>query len=333
MPVLTLPQSQSTVVNPIAYRAIALDFELWSRTKDEIQREYFAHFTTLLQTSRYRRFNSRQRFVKMGLVRKLLFAVQTDWYCRDDLSHLIDALKVVAEANFTKDEAIKPIVSYLAANLHEGAYTVSTTARRTNRRLVDPIGQPDSPSSPLSIVSRLDQIGAREKAEHVFAALLSILSSPTSYTRFAVSLPHTRIPLLLLGDRPSSFIASRVLALISMSLHASPTFSRKFELISGWNVLKAVLPRAWDHNVNEAAFGILLGRGGTNTNAGGNVVVCPQIVPTILCALKEGLELMSKALETTVDQGKVLLVIFATPIADAGLSAALSLRIGCRVTD
>ncbi|KAL4258196.1 Beach-domain-containing protein [Pleurotus pulmonarius] len=276
---------QSTVVNPIAYRAIALDFELWSRTKDEIQREYFAHFTTLLQTSRYRRFNSRQRFVKMGLVRKLLFAVQTDWYGRDDLPHLIDALKVVAEANFTKDEAIKPIVSYLAANLHE-----------------DLIGQPDSPSSPLSIVSRLDQTGAREKAEHVFAALLSILSSSTSYTRFAVSLPHTRIPLLLLGDRPSPIIATRVLTLVGMSLHASPTFSRKFELISGWNVLKAVLPRAWDHNVNEAAFGILLGRGGANANAGGNVVVCPQIVPAILCALKEGLESMSKALEISMDQ-------------------------------
>ncbi|KAF4607270.1 hypothetical protein EYR38_001331 [Pleurotus pulmonarius] len=276
---------QSTVVNPIAYRAIALDFELWSRTKDEIQREYFAHFTTLLQTSRYRRFNSRQRFVKMGLVRKLLFAVQTDWYGRDDLPHLIDALKVVAEANFTKDEAIKPIVSYLAANLHE-----------------DLIGQPDSPSSPLSIVSRLDQTGAREKAEHVFAALLSILSSSTSYTRFAVSLPHTRIPLLLLGDRPSPIIATRVLTLVGMSLHASPTFSRKFELISGWNVLKVVLPRAWDRNVNEAAFGILLGRGGANANAGGNVVVCPQIVPAILCALKEGLESLSKALEISADQ-------------------------------
>ncbi|KAJ8689982.1 beige protein-like 1 [Pleurotus ostreatus] len=293
---------QSTVVNPIAYRAIALDFELWSRTKDEIQREYFAHFTTLLQTSRYRRFNSKQRFVKMGLVRKLLFAVQTDWYCRDDLPHLIDALRVVAEANFTKDEAIKPIVSYLAANLHEGAFTVTTVASRARRRLLDPIGQPDSPSSPLSIVSRLDQTGGREKAEHVFAALLSILSSPTSYTRFAVSLPHTRIPLLLLGDRPSPFIATRVLALISMSLQASPTFSRKFELISGWNVLKAVLPRAWDRNVNEAAFGILLGRGSTNANAGGNVVVCPQIVPAILCALKEGLESMSKALEMAADQ-------------------------------
>ena len=56
----------------------------------------------------------------MGVVRKLLFVWQTDWYAPDVLPFLLDTIRVVAEANFTIDDAIRPIVSYLAANLHEG---------------------------------------------------------------------------------------------------------------------------------------------------------------------------------------------------------------------
>lgn len=108
------------MVNSVAYRAIALDFELWARTRKEIQRVHLEHFTTLLYTSRFKRFNIKQRFAKLGLVRKLLFVLQTEWYQHDMISFVVDALKVAAQANFSPDDAIKPIISFLAANLHEG---------------------------------------------------------------------------------------------------------------------------------------------------------------------------------------------------------------------
>jgi hypothetical protein len=116
---------QSTVVNIPAYRAIALDFELWSRTRKEIQRVYLEHFTTVLQTSRFKRFNVWQRFAKLGLVRRLLFVLQTDWFQKDMAPFVTDALRVAMQAQFTKDGTIKPIVSYLAANLHDSSSTIS----------------------------------------------------------------------------------------------------------------------------------------------------------------------------------------------------------------
>lgn len=57
----------------------------------------------------------------MAVVRKLLFVLQMDWYQADTIPLVVDALKISAQANFSKDEAIKPIVSYLAARLHEGS--------------------------------------------------------------------------------------------------------------------------------------------------------------------------------------------------------------------
>jgi hypothetical protein len=91
----------------------------------------------------------------------------------------------------------------------------------------------------------------------------------------------TRIYLLLLGDSPSSFIAKQVLGLISISLNRSKSFSRKFELVSGWTILKSVLPPVWDVNIHSAAFGILLDQ----TQDQGPVVACSYILPAILSSL------------------------------------------------
>ena len=106
-------------MNSLAYRAIALDFEIWTASPKEIQRVHLQHFNTVLEISKYKRFNARQRLAKYGTVRKILFVLQTDWYSEDMLPELIKALAVVCQACLTQDEAIKPVVSYLAANLHE----------------------------------------------------------------------------------------------------------------------------------------------------------------------------------------------------------------------
>ena len=88
----------------VAYKAIVLDFELWSRSRKEIQRKHLEHFTILVQTSRHRAFNVTNRTAKMGLVQKLLFALQAGCYPQKTLPYVIEDLKVTSQANFTKDD-------------------------------------------------------------------------------------------------------------------------------------------------------------------------------------------------------------------------------------
>ncbi|KAK0199746.1 beach-domain-containing protein [Desarmillaria ectypa] len=262
---------QSTIVNAIAYKVIALDFEFWSRTRKEVQRVYLEHFITLLQTSRYKAFNIKQRMAKLGLIRRLLFVLQMEWYQHDIIPHLIEVLKVAAQANFAKEETIKPMVSYIAARLNEATFMAD---------------------SPHSTISRIDYKNVRQKAEQVLELLVSLLLVPTFYNKFITALPVTRICLLLLGDKPQPFVANQVLLIIGISVKISASFTRKFELISGWSILKTVLPTCWDPSVNEAAFDILLGRTGTTKvdTQGHNAVICPQIVPAIFAALHTGLD-------------------------------------------
>jgi len=137
-------------------------------------------------------------------------------------------------------------------------------------------------TSPKSILSWIDLDHVREKAERLLELFVSIVSGSTDcYTRFSMALPVTRIYLLLLGDSPSSFVAKQVLDFITISLNRSKSFSRKFELVSGWTILNTVLPHVWDVNIHSAAFRILLNR----TQDQGLVVACPHILPAILSSL------------------------------------------------
>ena len=165
-------------------------------------------------------------------------------------------------------------------------------------------------SSPHSIISRFEfRTPPREKAEQVFGLLVQILGFQPYYTKFTSALPVTRIILLLLGDRPSSFVAVQTLNLIGISIRVSSAFSRKFELVSGWSVLRTILPAVWDPEVNRAAFDLLLGRTSVSLGVGGSpaptptsatrreekerttstTVSCTHILPTIISALQTGL--------------------------------------------
>ena len=141
--------------------------------------------------------------------------------------------------------------------------------------------------SPRSVSSKLDIVDVREKAERVLDALVSLLSSSQEcYTKFTSSLPLTRICLLLLEDKPSPFIAEQVLNLIITSLDYSLSFSRKFELVSGWAYLKTVLPGAWSPGVQAAVFKVLLGKDWDSQSGDIASVSCPYIISAILASLE-----------------------------------------------
>ena len=183
--------------------------------------------------------------------------------------------------------------------------------------------------SPHSIISRFELKNPREKAEQVLLILTDILSSRPYYLKFTSALPMARICLLLLGDRPSPLVATQILNLIGLSIHMSSSFNRKFELISGWLVLKTVLPSVWDPQVNKAAFDLLLGRFSVDIGpstptpssasssksrlkskqpkAPSTTVSCTNILPIIISALQTGLTAMNHCYIADDEEGIVFI--------------------------
>ncbi|KAH0828735.1 hypothetical protein J3R83DRAFT_3154 [Lanmaoa asiatica] len=255
----------STITNTIAYVAIALDFELWSMTTVDIQRAHLEHFAFLFRASRYRKFNAKANLSKFNLVRRLLFAMQSSWYPSETVPHIVNALGVVMQARFSANDAIKPIASYIAANVN-----------------TDPV-LPPSPRTSWAGGSNNS-----EKARLVLDAVVSLLRIPTTYMKFAETLPVARITLLWLGSEPSPALVCQVLAIINISFSTSTSFGRKFELASGWLTLRKVLPPIWNDAIHEAALDLLL-QGTRNGGAVSNPVKCPQMLAVVLLALRQGL--------------------------------------------
>ena len=128
--------------------------------------------------------------------------------------------------------------------------------------------------------------------------LVSLLSSsPQLLQKFAAAVPFTRICLLLLGDRPSPSVATEVLKLVRTSIDSSQTFVRKFELVSGWVILKNVLPYAWSTDVHQVAFDILLDHKGDDKT----IVRCPNIISAIIASLHRCLQYSATDLPAMLD--------------------------------
>ncbi len=113
---------QSTVQNTLAYLTLALDFGIWSHTKVEVQKAHLEQFSTILSRSNNTRYNAKHKLAKLGVVRKMLFVLQTSWYEEDVLPVFIQAMHSCLESNFTPEDAIKPVVAYMAAHLHSSTY-------------------------------------------------------------------------------------------------------------------------------------------------------------------------------------------------------------------
>jgi hypothetical protein len=302
--------SQSTVTNTVGYRSLALDFELWAKTPKPIQSAFLDHFSTLFSVSRFKRFNATQRLAKLNIPRKLLFALQTNWFGLELVPNILKALGAAIEALHTPEDSIKPLIQYMAANLHDDPTQPAPTA--------------SGAASPLSTMSAagsllVDTAARKDKAEQALTLFLKLLSQPETYARFAGSLPLARVALLLLGDRPAPFVAVQVLRMLATCLVRSTGFARKFELVSGWSILKTVLPRAWAPEVHVAAFDVLLGRDPTASRASSHKgkdkphesvngdnsenkedstqIACPYICPAIFTSLRRGLETVASQMQ------------------------------------
>ncbi|KAG1732883.1 uncharacterized protein EDB91DRAFT_1150772 [Suillus paluster] len=307
----------STVVNTIAYRAIALDFELWSKTSADIQRAHLEHFAFLLRASRYRNFNIKMRLSKLGIVRKLLVAIQSAWYPKESISLVVNVLVLVAQSSSTAEEAIKPIISYVVASLAEE-------------------DRSSSASSPRSSTSRGDLLrsSARDKTEQVLEALVSMMRLPSLHSKLAATLPMPRICLLLLGTHPSAHTACQALAMLGISLKTSLSSGKTFELASGWSILKTVLPRVWDRSVHDAALDLLPGRpGGRSSDDSGSPQMLSDAIVWILDDLAKLHESSSSFRRVFRSQSTAQLLLDALNIffligqAPGGLDAKISTKL------
>ncbi|KAI8380253.1 hypothetical protein BD560DRAFT_324131, partial [Blakeslea trispora] len=109
---------ESIINNPLAYRFVILNFEVWKKTSIPVQRAQLDQFILFLNTSNMRSFNVR-RLPKIHLVKKVLLALRMNVYAKELIPHLVNSLKAIMLSNWTT-ESIRAVATFLASTVSKG---------------------------------------------------------------------------------------------------------------------------------------------------------------------------------------------------------------------
>ena len=85
-------KQDSIIVNPLAYRILLVDLDLWKFSSTRVQRLYYEQFETFVVGSKYHNFNAK-RLSRMRIVKKWLDALKSESFHQDHLDSFLSAFR------------------------------------------------------------------------------------------------------------------------------------------------------------------------------------------------------------------------------------------------
>ncbi|CAJ0639828.1 8424_t:CDS:10 [Entrophospora sp. SA101] len=313
--------TDSVIINPLAYRFLLLDFDLWKHADEKVQRAHLQQFATFIQLSQHHHFNAK-RLSKMHVVKKMLVALKTNIYSNDLLTDFIKTLKIVVKYNFTT-EVIRSIATFLVSILNK------STSRRTgcNTPQKEPLfkvelfnSDPEEISNwkmPLkSIVTDAKTVLVETQLKQIGVMVMEMITeivcdklNPFYVNKFATTITNKWSLLFFDVDSNPLWVvcAARILARLFHSQGIA--YISKFKTASGgFIVMQKLLPQWWNlTQLNQVLFAMLFGvdicdvpfdapfdlftllnlfKGKDDTIH----IACPEVLPIILLIMKEGMD-------------------------------------------
>lgn len=154
---------ESFIVNPLAYRILLVDFDMWRKADLGTQREYFSQFVTFCHGSKYHHFNSKRLFrmsklfllsvgvaipcnvayadmgflnflIFPGIVKKLMFALKGEMFSREILPDFLAAFKALIKTNMSAD-VLRSLALFITYSLHKNNPVRPLRVKKSNVQL------------------------------------------------------------------------------------------------------------------------------------------------------------------------------------------------------
>lgn len=258
----------AVVNNSTAYRALALEFELWALAKPEVQKVYFQHFEALLSNSKHKRYNLLRTFQRSNIVRKLLFALRSGLYDSETLPMAVATLKTTLTARWSAEDALKPTFAYLVSALCQSECCCSVAqifclTSDTPPAELAPSAEPSASQLPAALI--LDMIAE--------------LLTPKRTIKLAKAISLPRLLVIFLQTNQAPYVVVPCLSIVQKCL-ATPrldsSFQQKFESEGGFILLARSLAPNWDDAIQKTVFAIL---------GPGESLAHPNMIVIIMAAL------------------------------------------------
>ncbi|CEP07883.1 hypothetical protein [Parasitella parasitica] len=251
----------SIINNPLAYRYVILNFEIWKKTAIAVQKAQLDQFILFLNFSKMRNFNSR-RLPKIHLVKKVLLAFRMNIYAKELVPSLIDSLKAIMLSNWST-ESIRAVATFLASTVSKAPSSLKASrglARSDSTHSVSSASSTDAEVASCATTeiitdSKLHHSSTTTKSVQMRNVVLEMLHDilcdntigPDYISKFATTITN-KWPLLFFAPHLNPFtvvLTARILARISIT--QGPAYVQKFRSsFDGFLVLRQLLPSYWN---------------------------------------------------------------------------------------
>lgn len=237
----TKPQD-SIINNPLAYRVLLVDTDVWRQADMPVQELYFQQFVTFSLESQNHRFNSR-RLVRMRALKKLLDALKAEQILPVTMPLFMNAFKSLLPGAMSA-EMLRSIALFVTFSVHKGKPQNGLQSRRTNRLDTRPrrLTQSGSPDPPFDGLSRF-QIGV--EVLRLYSDFLCAKHDTSIIKKFARTVTNKWL-LYLLSETSAEVVvlSAKILARV-LVVHGS-NYVKKFKQKSGgFAIMHHRLKRWW----------------------------------------------------------------------------------------
>ena len=133
----------SFVINPMAYRILLVDFDMWRKTASITQQLYYKQFIVFGVNSKFHQFNSRRLYrmrklrtpnltklllIDIGIVKRFLDALKAESFPREVFPSFIEAFTSLVKSNMTA-EVFRSLSLFITYAYHKPAGSASRTPK------------------------------------------------------------------------------------------------------------------------------------------------------------------------------------------------------------
>ncbi|EFR00996.1 WD repeat and FYVE domain-containing protein 3 [Nannizzia gypsea CBS 118893] len=234
---------KSLIINPLAYRILLIDLDIWRQADLPLLEIYYSQFRTFCLESQYHRFNSK-RLSRMRVIKRLIEALKAEIFTAATLKLFVAAFKSLVGACMTA-EVLRSVSLFITFSIHSAKQRVNQANKNKTTRLDIRSRRPGNLHTDHvpGYISK-EQIGV--EILRVFTEVFCNSEDTVSIQKFARTVTNKWLLYLLSEDNPDVVILVTMILSRLFIVHGT-AYTKKFaEKTGGFVVMRHRLKRWWN---------------------------------------------------------------------------------------
>ncbi|XHG00027.1 hypothetical protein AWENTII_003499 [Aspergillus wentii] len=233
--------NRSIITNPLAYRILLVDLDIWRFGELPLLELYYSQFRTFSTESQFRRFNAK-RLARMRVTKKLLEALKGEEFTQDALHLFTSAFQSLMESCLSAD-LLRSLALFITYAIHKPKPPSRLQKKKSLRFATNPLYSATSGDKPQKPVS------SSVLAIEMLRMYCSVLCNPHDLTplkKFARAVTNKWLLYLMCEDEPEIVVfATKILARLIV-IHGSSYSKKLAEKTGGYIIMRHRLKRWWN---------------------------------------------------------------------------------------